>query len=300
MTCSPEGNCQPWNKTQFTPHWNECEALLADLCPGQQGTGFNGCVDCVDKHRSKVVEVCGNYTDADREVGYPIHFYCGVGWPEELQMISPITEYCVEHEALSLADGSDPRWPGFAQYISCNSDETDVYNNSARDPMCICWVWDDRMMSLMPASELETHCGGHYNGYVHETICNCTGVNTDKVLESDPSSRYPGSAPIFLPYGYYQKPLEKYDERTPSGENLSFPKNGSCGEDKVLGEDGCKWKRLPGSRIIYGSDLFKSGWDDRFIPDKPGNHSHVYHNQAAFAKAAAIADDLITPRCCGC
>lgn len=84
MTCSDTGNCQPWNKTQFTPTdaaWDSCEAELANLCGNVRGVGFNGCVECVDLHHDAVVQACGNYTDADKEhPGFPIHYYCGVGW----------------------------------------------------------------------------------------------------------------------------------------------------------------------------------------------------------------------------
>lgn len=118
MTCSDTGNCQPWNKTQFVKtdeDWDECESLLAELCPEVRGTGFNGCVECVDSHRDRVVATCGNYTDADMEhPGFPIHYYCGVGWPENLMYFSAITEYCVEHLP---SPQSDPRWQGYAVHF---------------------------------------------------------------------------------------------------------------------------------------------------------------------------------------
>ena len=39
-----------------------------------------------------------------------------------------------------------PGGDGFAQYVSCNSDECDgaklsVGGNGPREPYCICWVW---------------------------------------------------------------------------------------------------------------------------------------------------------------
>ena len=42
-----------------------------------------------------------------------------------------------------------PGGDGFAQYISCNSDECDGANlatggSAPRAPDCVCWVWDDR------------------------------------------------------------------------------------------------------------------------------------------------------------
>jgi hypothetical protein len=66
--CSPEGNCQPWNKTEFTKtdeEWDSCEDALAHICPGMRGHGFKGCMDCVDTNRPAVVKACGNFTDKD-------------------------------------------------------------------------------------------------------------------------------------------------------------------------------------------------------------------------------------------
>ena len=63
------------------------------------------------------------------------------------------------------APDADPRWGpgGFAQYVSCNSDETDAaFNNTPRDPTCMCWVADDRAMSLLPKSELSKECSGEF------------------------------------------------------------------------------------------------------------------------------------------
>lgn len=162
-----------------------------------RGTGFNGCMQCVDKSKEDVMKICGNYTDQDKVVlnNYFLEFHSlpmlGTSWvscalllrywmvivflfsllllcyksyivneiivhrPENLMYFSAITEYCVEHLP---APNSDPRWKGFAQYISCNSDEVSctsfeckdynvlfhkvdaAYNNSANYPTCICWV----------------------------------------------------------------------------------------------------------------------------------------------------------------
>lgn len=59
-------------------------------------------------------------------------------------MNSTIGEYCVEDVPLPqvLARGSSQAAasPGWAQYVSCNSDETDYFGNKPRDPICICWV----------------------------------------------------------------------------------------------------------------------------------------------------------------
>jgi hypothetical protein len=307
MTCSPEGNCQPWNKTQFTPTdaaWDQCHTQLQSLCGDTRGTGFNGCVECVDGHRDAVVAgPCGNYTDADKEhPGFPVHYFCGIGWPENLMYFSAITEYCVEHQP---APKSDPRWEGYADYISCNSDEVDAaFNNSANDPTCMCWVWDDRQMSLLPGSELNKSCGSHMPWFVHEPICNCTDSkkfpDSTAILPSNPSYAYVGAMPVMQPYGFYQKPQEEHAVRIPSGDNLSTPKRGSCKENAAPGDNGCTWKRSPASRVMYGPDLFAAGWDDRWIPDTLHNQSHSNANKKKFADAVHLHDSMMSPRCCGC
>jgi hypothetical protein len=58
------------------------------------------------------------------------------------------SRYCVEHYVAPQTDPL-PGGDGFAQYISCNSDECDGANlatggSAPRAPDCVCWVWDDR------------------------------------------------------------------------------------------------------------------------------------------------------------
>eukprot|EP00040_Diaphanoeca_grandis_P028158 m.161768 g.161768 ORF g.161768 m.161768 type:complete len:478 (+) comp31253_c3_seq1:3430-4863(+) len=306
MTCSATGNCQPWNKTQFTKtdeEWDQCQTTLATLCPSERGHGFNGCVQCVDGHHDNVVAACGNYTDADMmHPGFPVHYYCGIGWPENLMYFSAITEYCVEHLP---SPKSDPRWEGYADYISCNSDEVDAaLNNSARDPSCICWVWDDRQMSLLPQSELDSKCSSHFPWFVKEPICNCSDSKqfpeSTIITDQNPSSHYVGAMPVMLPYGYYRQPQETFPVRIPSGENLSTPKKGVCKEGQQPGTNGCTWKRSPAARVLYGPDLFKAGWDDRWIPDTLHNQSHSLYNIEKFKAATHLYDHYVTQRCCGC
>lgn len=65
--------------------WDSCEEALTQICPGVRGHGFNGCLDCVDANRPAVVKACGNFTDEDKmHPGFPVHYYCGIGWPENL------------------------------------------------------------------------------------------------------------------------------------------------------------------------------------------------------------------------
>ena len=54
-------------------------------------------MECVDGHHDEVVAACGNYTDADKEhPGFPIHYYCGVGW----SVTSHSPEHSAEHSTL--------------------------------------------------------------------------------------------------------------------------------------------------------------------------------------------------------
>jgi hypothetical protein len=71
---------------------------------------------------------------------------------------SPFTEYCVEHAMAPQTDPT-PGGDGYSQYVSCNSDECEVTNNSTpRAPVCICWVHDDRENSQQPESDISKVC----------------------------------------------------------------------------------------------------------------------------------------------
>ena len=105
-----------------------------------------------------------------------------------------------------------------------------------------------------------------------------------------------GRSDVLVPMGGATNPLLV-------GSFLSFPKLGACSETQALGHAGCKWKRLPRSRMLYGADLLSAGY----------NTSQVFHgmsegdeiafglrNVAAFERAEAALDQIVQPRCCGC
>lgn len=101
-----------------------CGAGMEKLCPGMRGDSF-ACMKCADAHRPAVEKACGKWSDEDdASAGFAVHWFCGVGWPESSFQRSPITEYCVEHLPAPQTDPI-PGGEGFAQYISCNSDECD-------------------------------------------------------------------------------------------------------------------------------------------------------------------------------
>lgn len=120
------------------------------------------------------------------------------------------------------------------------------------------------------------------------------------ITDDNPSHHYVGAAPMFLPWGYYRQPQETYPVRIPMGYNYAFPKAGSCKPGQTPGDSGCTWLKHPSSRMIFGPDLFGSGWDDSFIPDTLTNQSHTRYNIGIFDKATHLRDNLLTRRCCGC
>ena len=63
--------------------------------------------------------------------------------------------------------------------MSCNSDECDGVllptGNTPREPTCICWVWDDRMISQEPASRTLAVCSPFdTEPWVGANQCNCS------------------------------------------------------------------------------------------------------------------------------
>ena len=202
---------------------------------------------------------------------------------------------------------------------SCNSNEVDgqLYpkGNTPRAPECMCWVWDDRMLSQQPKNHTLRDCSPSVMvPWVQAPQCNCTTGDGVAATRLDPSSamaNYPGRSSVFLPYYGYTEPRDEYPNSVPSGDNLSFPKRGACNATQKLGDsssrrdgEGCVWKMLPASRMIYGSDLLAAGWNTS-NPRAPG--SSLQHeieaderNVAAFNTALDRLTRLLTPRCCGC
>lgn len=165
-----------------------------------------------------LVRYCGNFSDGDNRQGWGVHFYCGIGWPGSSFQRSPMTEYCVEHAEAPQTDPS-PGGDGYAQYVSCNSDECDGVllptGNVPRSPTCICWVWDDRMISQEPASRTLKACDPNdKEPWVGASQCNCSmgakGTAAAYLEPTSPMANYVGRSKVFLPYYYYSKPMEQY------------------------------------------------------------------------------------------
>ncbi|KAK3249463.1 hypothetical protein CYMTET_41108 [Cymbomonas tetramitiformis] len=215
---------------------------------------------------------------------------------------SPVSKYCVEHvEPESVG--------GWAPYISCNGPEADPRNHPD-DPLCICMVYADRLISLQSKTEMDSECNPTtWNGTKHnDPACNCTGPDGErsKWVVDPKSSRYVGWAPVMQPYFYYQLPRDTYPGVKKLGEWYSTPKESSCVETASLGDDGCTWKRLPEVEVIYSSDLPSLGWNKTEVKHWPlhtlGVNTTVEDNTnlPIFAKAWENNKRWMQQRCCGC
>lgn len=105
-----------------------------------------------------------------------------------------------------------------------------------------------------------------------------------------------GRSDVFVPMGGAQNPLLV-------GGFFSFPKQGACSETQALSEAGCKWKRLPRSRVLYGADLIAAGYNSSQAFNEMDEGDEIafgLRNIAAFERAEAALDQIVQPRCCGC
>ncbi|EGD75730.1 hypothetical protein PTSG_07846 [Salpingoeca rosetta] len=294
----------PLNTSTFWPNstahdWDMCQSTLSRVCGHVRGRAFD-CMACATNYHDDIARVCGgNFTSRDDPFeGFAVHFFCGIGWPESLVMNSTIAQYCVESQP--VPGGGFDR--GYAQYLSCNSDETDYLGNKPIDPTCICWVYDDRVISQQNASELHRHCDfNHREPYVNETTCNC-GPNGQLILPDNPSARYVGISPVLLPYGFWldKAPPSSYPVSVNCGDNFSTPRMGSCGLTQSLGENGCTWRMLPRVRMLFGPDLMHAGWNPNPPADTLTNMTATEANVRAFQRAVATVETRLKPRCCGC
>jgi hypothetical protein len=102
--------------------------------------------------------------------------------------------------------------------------------------------------------------------------------------------------PVWLPYVGVK--LLPYVPGTPqffSGYNFHFPVGGACEEGEAIGTNGCTWRRLAQTRMIYGKDLIASGWDTTFVKDTPTDLDHTEANKKAFVGALAALGALVQP-----
>lgn len=290
--------------------FDECLSQMAASCAPHRGSSFE-CMRCADEQRPAITGKCGKFSDGDDHLGWAVHFYCGIGWPGSSFQRSPITEYCVEHQAAPQTDPT-PGGDGYAQYISCNSDECDgallPTGNLPREPTCICWVWDDRLISHEPKNRTLAVCDPHDKiPWTRANQCNCSqgasGTEATMLPPDAPMANYVGRSKVYLPYYRYRLPMDTYPVSVLVGDNLSFPKKGACVEGGALGDDGCTWRRLPTSRMVYGPDLLAAGWNVtpvRGVGSIEEELKVTFANIEVFKAALAKMDSMVTPRCCGC
>ena len=203
-----------------------------------------------------------------------------------------------------------PGGDGFSQYVSCNSDECEVTNDSTpRAPVCICWVHDDRQNSHQPQEQIDQACNargpdgpdGRPSGFLpcrgvdgkfckDAPQCNCThgavGTDATALPPASAMATHVGRSHVFVASMLV-------------GDFLSFPKAGACADGQLLGEGGCVWARQPRARILYGADLLAAGYN----VSSGFNRNEIAFGLSqmdAFGRAAEALDLIVQPRCCGC
>ena len=238
--------------------------------------------------------------------GLPVvDWFCGEGFPESSWQRSPITNYCVEHLPAPQTDPSPGR-DGYAQYIDCDGPESEAVGGGPCAPQCVCVGIDDRVQIHQPVAKIMAVCSS-VEGSIQ---CNCSqglaGINATVLPPGSAMANYVGRGGNFKPVPPASQVLNssfKYSRNSfQTGDNLSFPKRGSCNETQALGENGCTWKRLPAARMLYGGNLTAAGF--RTINQVRSQHQsetqHYLSNSASFDRAVAGLDAFLTPRCCGC
>ena len=69
---------------------------------------------------------------------------------------------------------------------------------------------------------------------------------------------------------------------------------------------GCRWSRRASSRVFWGDELAKVGWDFNWVQDTPSDMNHTLRNIDRFKRLVAAdstlstAGQFLAPRCCGC
>ena len=207
--------------------------------------------------------------------------------------------------------------------------------SSTSGPFSICDVYADRLIGQQAKERMDGEClktTWNTTDHTHDDPpCLCTesglptgaaGENASKWATSLVSQRYVGAMPVYEPYFYYQLPRDTYPRSTLLGYNYATPKAGKCAEGEPLphssdavdvaghpSSTGCTWRRTPGARVVYGSELLANNWNNTVATHwplhtlGPDTSVQLAHNlpvfNATFAALSTTAG-LLTPRCCGC
>ena len=164
----------------------------------------------------------------------------------------------------------------------------------------------------------------------HGLPTGAAGENASKWITSAVSQKFVGAMPVYSPYFYYQLPHDRYPGTSHIGFNYATPKAGKCEEGRPLPgrpspldapavknvapvapvlDDACAWRRLPGARVVYGSEFLANGWNDTVVIHwplhtfGPDTQEQLLHNIPIFNStfaALSTTPGLLTPRCCGC
>eukprot|EP01062_Namystynia_karyoxenos_P030790 TRINITY_DN2290_c7_g1_i1.p2 TRINITY_DN2290_c7_g1~~TRINITY_DN2290_c7_g1_i1.p2 ORF type:complete len:384 (+),score=112.51 TRINITY_DN2290_c7_g1_i1:74-1225(+) len=211
---------------------------------------------------------------------------------------APVTEYCVEHLDLD-----------WAQYTSCNAPEAGTRNHHS-DPICICFVYADRMIAQRPLSEMQRDClapAPGPNGTYSDPPCLCTGPDGKRSKYEVPAAAQTavGRSTVMAPYFYWQIPRETYPGAAVIGYDYALPKGGECPEGVPLGTAGCTWRRRPRARVLWGDRLLRLGWNATSAPFWPLHASgpnvtgQLAHNAAVFGAAWEQVAALMERPPCG-
>ena len=147
--------------------------------------------------------------------------------------------------------------------------------NDARDPSCICICYDDRILARQPIEQLQRDCFRKEMPWVNETQCNCFDGTGPLPAASDASSHFIGRAPVFLPYVGVKLDPMNYPASTLVGHNYHFPAAAECKFGRDLGFEGCTWRRAALTRMLYGADLIRAGWNHTFVKDESDNSAQA-------------------------
>lgn len=206
--------------------------------------------------------------------------------PDATKSSTFVSRYCVEVLDVMLPNittaepSGEPQNSPFSDYLSCNSGE------------CRCMHQVDRMISKLPAEQLNTMC----HNPPADAIQNSCRCSHEKVKESN---KYVGRTPLTLPVvewlGMYGTnwtlpdwyPTPSHD--SPMSHWYHFPSGGRCSPGERVGDKGCTWQLSPLSHSLSGP-AFAALNTSGAIKDLKKNalvwpFEQSMHNLDVFAKA---------------
>ena len=185
---------------------------------------------------------------------------------------SVTTRYCVHHE----------RRPAYADYVSCNGNDTEHYD-------CYCNNWIDRCIGRLDTSV----CNASVPDPEKMPACACSDASLAE------SAKFLGRMPVYNPFPHHHHtsgapPLPDCNvpplgESTFLGYWYSLPAAAECA---ARGRTGCSWERRSWQHFVRGWQLLAKGFNTSEAMDMP----QLKANAAVIEKV--IAEHA--PRCCMC